>query len=218
MSNKEAVCLFAVRESRSSSMRLPSSLAPRERMTEQEEFGGVVDRRGCAGKGSPEEKTQGLWRPTGPSPEIKEPAVSSGYNSGDESHNNLCSPTSVLRCLSPSNEDSESQSPRAFPNFAEVQDIREDSSVSENFSEFSDYSSFETLIPNDIFDFRSSIPDFFEETRSLRDGGVLGDDFTDIVAAGSGFDFGFGGSKTWPADDYFQDIGDLFSSDPLVAL
>ncbi|KAH7513792.1 ethylene-responsive transcription factor CRF2 [Ziziphus jujuba] len=156
--------------------------------------------------------------PAKPSPEIKEPAVSSGYNSGDESHNNLCSPTSVLRCLSPSNEDSESQSPRAFPNFAEVQDIREDSSVSENFSEFSDYSSFETLIPNDIFDFRSSIPDFFEETRSLRDGGVLGDDFTDIFAAGSGFDFGFGGSKTWPADDYFQDIGDLFSSDPLVAL
>ncbi|KAJ4711948.1 Ethylene-responsive transcription factor [Melia azedarach] len=39
-------------------------------------------------------------------------AVSSGYNSGEESHNNinnLSSPVSVLRCPSPSNEEAESQ-------------------------------------------------------------------------------------------------------------
>lgn len=152
--------------------------------------------------------------PANPSPANK-PTVSCCYNSGDESNNHLCSPTSVLRCLSPSNEEAESQSPKGIQDIGELQDIiQEDSCVSENFSEFSDYSNFETLIPNDIFDFQSPIPDFFDET-SLRDG-ILNEDFNGIFTKSS-WDFGFG-SKPWHVDDYFQDIGDLFSSDPLVAL
>lgn len=163
----------------------------------------------------PDALTNFAMPPAKPLPESK-PAVSSGCNSVDESQSSLCSPTSVLRCLSSPNEEAESQSPKEAQKItAELQDIREDSCVSENFSEFSEYSSFETLIPNDIFDFQTSIPDFFEETR-LRDG-VFSDDFNGIFA-GSSFDFGFGDSKTWHADDYFQDIGDLFTSDPLVAL
>ncbi|KAM2166036.1 hypothetical protein COP2_039423 [Malus domestica] len=160
-------------------------------------------------------------------PDVK-PEVSSGFYSGDGSHNHLCSPTSVLRCPSPSNEEAESPCPKQSPEVIEVRNVRENSSVSKSLSEFSDYTSFETFIPNDIFNFETSIPDFLEET-SLRDDitdfgnfgiskegmtdfGNLGDLFVDSVQ-----DFGFG-STPWCTEDYFQDIGDLFSSDPLVAL
>lgn len=139
-------------------------------------------------------------------------AVSSGYYSGDESHNNhLWSPTSVLRCPSPSNEEAESQ---VLKETQDIGDIRDGSCVSENFSDFSEYSSFESFIPDDMFDFQSSIPDFLDQS-SLRDG-ILGQDFNDIFAETS-WDCGFS-SKSFSVDDYFQDIGDLFSSDPLVAL
>ncbi|GMN31726.1 hypothetical protein TIFTF001_003373 [Ficus carica] len=145
---------------------------------------------------------------TPPPPETK-PAVSSGYNSGEESHNinnhNLSSPTSVLRCPSPSNEEADSQ---ILKGIGDIGELRDDSCVSENFSEFSstEYSSFETFIPDDIFGFQSSIPDIFDKTG----------DFNDIFADSS-WDFGFG-SRSFQPDDYFQDIGDLFSLDPLVAL
>ncbi|KAL5551917.1 hypothetical protein UlMin_002093 [Ulmus minor] len=145
-------------------------------------------------------------------PEIKPTVNCGGYNSGNESHNNLCSPTSVLRCPSPSNEEAESETVKESGDIGdEVRDIVDESCVSENFSE---QSSFETFIPDDIFDFPTSLPDFFEDA-SMRDG-FLGDDFNDIFAS-STWDFGFG-PKTFPMDDYFQDIGDLFSSDPLLAL
>ncbi|PON82486.1 AP2/ERF transcription factor [Trema orientale] len=151
--------------------------------------------------------------PAKSSPENK-PAVSSGYYSGDESHNNqnLCSPTSVLRCPSPSNEEADSLGSKETSR--DIGDTRDESCVSENFSEFSEHSSFESFIPDDIFDFQSSIPDFFDET-SQRDG-IFGRDFSDIFAETS-WDFG-SASKAFQVDDYFQDIGDLFSSDPLVAL
>lgn len=145
---------------------------------------------------------------TPPPPETK-PAVSSGYNSGEESHNinchNLSSPTSVLRCPSPSNEEADSH---ILKGIGDIGELRDDSCVSENFSEFSssEYSSFETFIPDDIFGFQNSIPDIFDKTG----------DFNDIFADSS-WDFGFG-SRTFQPDDYFQDIGDLFSLDPLVAL
>ncbi|XP_062074508.1 ethylene-responsive transcription factor CRF2 [Humulus lupulus] len=137
--------------------------------------------------------------------------VSSGYYSGEESNNNLCSPTSVLRCPSPSIEEADSP---ASKEKRDIGEMRDDSCVSENFSEFSEHSSYGSFIPDDIFDFHSSIPDFFDET-SLRDG-ILCDDFSDIFTE-TCWDFGVA-SKTFPMDDYFQDIGDIFSSDPLVAL
>ncbi|KAL6182311.1 hypothetical protein ACLB2K_043734 [Fragaria x ananassa] len=153
------------------------------------------------------------------------PVISYGYNSGEESHNTICSPTSVLRYPSPSNEDvSSSPSPKHLQpkqeqQLQQVQDVQEDSCVSENFSELSDHTSFESFISDDIFDFQTTIPDFFEETsvfkgnnNSFCDFGNFGDIFTE-----SAMDFGFGSSGSTTCD-YFQDIGDLFASDPLVAL
>lgn len=140
--------------------------------------------------------------------------VVSGYNSGDESHSNhnLCSPTSVLRCPSPSNEEAESQSPESTKGVAEIGDTRDESCVSENFSDFSAYSAFDSFIPNDIFDFPSSVPDLFDET-SLRNG-VFGEDYCGDMFLSSCENFGFGFSRLH-VDDYFQDIGDIFGSDPL---
>ncbi|CAA0812114.1 Ethylene-responsive transcription factor CRF4 [Striga hermonthica] len=50
-------------------------------------------------------------------------------------------------------------------------------------------------------------------------GGIFGPDFCcpDDALNGSSADFGFGPS-TWQVDDCFQDIGDIFGSDPLLAL
>ncbi|KAA8522484.1 hypothetical protein F0562_013155 [Nyssa sinensis] len=146
-------------------------------------------------------------------PEIKPSSTCSGYNSCEESHNNLSSPTSVLRFVTPCNElNEEVESPQSQSNDAvkEAIDIRDDISISENFS---DFSSFDTLFPND-FNFENPITDLFDET-CLRDS-IFGEACGDMFL-GSGEDFGLG-SSAWPEDDYFQDIGDIFGSDPLVAL
>ncbi|KAG6636641.1 hypothetical protein I3843_11G122100 [Carya illinoinensis] len=145
----------------------------------------------------------------------KNPLNSSGYNSGEESHNHhLCSPTSVLRCPSPSNEEIESQSLDTTKEIVEVQDARDESCVSENFSEFSEYSTLDSLIPADIFNFGNSVSDLFEGT-SLKES-VFEEDFGDMLLS-SCENLGLSFSK-WHVDDYFQDIGDIFGSDPLVAL
>ncbi|ESR52647.1 ethylene-responsive transcription factor CRF2 [Citrus sinensis] len=143
-------------------------------------------------------------------------SLSSGYNSGEESHNNinnLSSPVSVLRCPSPSNEEAESRTSKESPDIAsDMREMRDESSVSETLSAFSEYSTFDnTLFPNDIFDFKSSVPDLFGCTE-----GIFKDDW-DGLFYDSSMDFGFGLS-TWRADDHFQDIGDIFASDNLVAI
>lgn len=143
------------------------------------------------------------------------PAVSSSYNSGDESHNNntICSPTSVLRFPSStsSNEEAESQSGLCRK---EVREFKKESSSSENLSEFSEYSSINTCFPHDNFDFYSSMRDIFNEASMQN--GFLEDDSEDMFVDSSG-DFGFGFSN-WNVEDHFQDIGDLFGSDTLVAI
>lgn len=141
--------------------------------------------------------------------------IISGYNSGDESHSNhnLCSPTSVLRCPSPSNEEAESQTTESTKGIAEIRDARDESCVSENFSDFSEYSALDSFIPNNIFDFQTSVPDPFDET-SLR-GCVFGEEYCGDMFLSSCENFGFGFSRLH-VDDYFQDIGDIFGSDPLV--
>uniref|UniRef100_A0A5B6ZYQ1 Putative ethylene-responsive transcription factor CRF2 n=1 Tax=Davidia involucrata TaxID=16924 RepID=A0A5B6ZYQ1_DAVIN len=150
--------------------------------------------------------------PAKPVPEIKPVSTCSGYNSGEESQNNLCSPTSVLRFVSPCNEEAESSQDQS--NDAVIKeaggDIRDDMSVSENFSDFSPSDS---LFPND-FELQNPIPDLFDETF-LRDS-IFGEGCGDMLI-GSGEDFGFG-SSAWPVDDYFQDFNDIFGSEPLVAL
>ncbi|XVE58003.1 hypothetical protein DITRI_Ditri04bG0135300 [Diplodiscus trichospermus] len=146
----------------------------------------------------------------------QKPLSSSDYNSGEESHNtNLCSPTSVLRCPSLSTNEVDSQSVKESREIgSEPGDVLHDSRCisRENFSDFSDYSS---LFPNDIF---SSVPNLFDDNTCL-DEGFLKDDFGNGFLSSAGdIEFGFGGFSSWQhVDDHFQDIGDLFGSDPLLA-
>ncbi|KAJ7945010.1 Ethylene-responsive transcription factor [Quillaja saponaria] len=145
--------------------------------------------------------------------------VTSGYNSGEESqNNNVCSPTSVLLCPSPSNEEAESQSPmiREVHDIIESGEFQEGSCVSENFCEVSGHTTFESFIPNGIFDFQSSLPNLFDDDNLLPESISREVDCGDIFLSSSE-NFGFGFS-TWHRDDHFQDIGDLFLSDGLVAL
>nr|QNI23911.1 AP2/ERF transcription factor [Camptotheca acuminata] len=143
-------------------------------------------------------------------PEIKPLSMCSGYNSGEESHNNLNSPTSVLRCVSHSNEEVESSQSQSNDAVKEAMGIRDDICVSENFT---DFSSFDMLFSND-FNFENPIKDLFDET-CLRDS-IYGEACGDL-SLGSGQDFGLG-TSSWPEDDCFQDISDIFGSDPLVVL
>ncbi|KAF5730054.1 ethylene-responsive transcription factor CRF2-like [Tripterygium wilfordii] len=149
----------------------------------------------------PDALTNFVTPPSKPQPESK-PALFGGYNSGDESvDNNIASPTSVLRCPSPSsNEEAETHSGISSKESPEV--------VGEHLEESS------TLFPQDMFDFPSSVPDVVGET-SLRTG-FWNDDFGDTFL-NSCMDFGFGFSN-WHVEEHFQDIGDLFGSDPLIAM
>ncbi|KAL4341359.1 hypothetical protein GQ457_08G033060 [Hibiscus cannabinus] len=121
--------------------------------------------------------------PTTPPHQKPLSSSSSDYNSVDESHD-LCSPTSVLRCPSPSiDSQSISDSPFCIP------------------------------FPGDIF---SSVPNLFDDDNTSLHQGFMKDDFGNEFFS---FDFEFGGFSSWPhADDHFQDIGDLFGSDPLLAI
>ncbi|GMH09347.1 hypothetical protein Nepgr_011188 [Nepenthes gracilis] len=148
-------------------------------------------------------------------------AVRSGDNPIDRPHNALCSPTSVLRFQSASNEEADSNSPRSEPAPGPVKsevgemELDTDTCGSENLSE---YSSFDSLFPCNFFDFEThpeqSVPDLFDP--SGLDGYIFSEDCEDMFLL-SGDNLGFGFSS-WPNIDHFQDIGDIFGSDPLVAL
>lgn len=153
-------------------------------------------------------------------------STSSGYNSGEESHNNLGSPKSVLRFASTSNDESQNNedvegessclpSPRYDGVKASNRDSHNDASVSENVSD-------DSLFPKDIFVFENPVPDFCDlfggeavsvfEENEFDCGNLL------IQTSKDNLDFGFGSSPWPPTDDIFHDIGDLFGSDPVVAL
>lgn len=170
--------------------------------------------------------------------------TSSGYNSGEESNNNqISSPKSVLRFnYSPAIDETVSlcQQPEndAVTPFQKIKE--EKISLPENFSGFP---TMEALFPDGLFDFQDPVPDLsdlFEKSGVREDifvqdcdqlfigpdlfeeAGLRDDIFVedcDQLFIGSGDMCGYG-QPTWPADDYlqFQDIGDLFGSDSLVAL
>ncbi|GAB4857488.1 hypothetical protein Ancab_015397 [Ancistrocladus abbreviatus] len=158
-------------------------------------------------------------------PEEVKAAVSFGYHSGDESHNILCSPTSVL--LFQQNEEAYSNSlrPESRPVKVLEEEVREmeqdnETCPSENFSEdYPSFGSFDSLFPCNFFDFEStelSVSDLFDD--SGLDDHIFSQDPKDDLFLMSGDDFEFGFS-TWPDGyDHFQDIDDIFGSDPLVAL
>lgn len=131
-------------------------------------------------------------------------AADSSEESNNNCKNNLYSPKSVLRYVSPSNEEAESQSP--------VQEQVHENIVGQTV--FSDSSPFDTVFPNDLFDFQSTVSDLFGEVGFGES--LLEDNICDMFF-GSAVDF-LPDLSTWRQDDYFQDIGDLFGSDPRVAL
>lgn len=140
---------------------------------------------------------------TPPPVETKPPQVSE-YNSGEESqsNNNICSPTSVLRCPSSANEEAESQSNKnAREVSCKAEEVGEEACVSESLLEL------ETLFASDVF---SGVPDIFDDTTKEN----YAEMFEDF---GVGYGMGYGFSS-WHVEDHFQDIGDLFGSDPLVAI
>ncbi|XP_060180117.1 ethylene-responsive transcription factor CRF2-like isoform X2 [Lycium barbarum] len=120
--------------------------------------------------------------------EIKVEGSCFGYNSVHDSHP---SPTSVLHFTSEEADTELSPSPMKI-------DIEHNFPIPENFS---DFSSFESLFPHELFQFENPVPvpDWFEAT-SLQDNFV-----------GSSNDFGL-------VDDFFLDFGDIFGFDPLIAL
>ncbi|XVF51367.1 hypothetical protein PTKIN_Ptkin04bG0179500 [Pterospermum kingtungense] len=135
------------------------------------------------------------------------------YNSGEESHNtNIRSPTSVLRCPSLSADEVDTESVKESREIGS-ESLHDSRCVSiENFSDFSDYS----LFPSDIF---SSVPSLFDDKTSLHEGFFKDDFGNEFLSSGGDFEFAFGGFSSWQhVDDHFQDIGDLFGSDPLLAI
>nr|GMD01618.1 ethylene-responsive transcription factor CRF2 [Ipomoea batatas] len=142
--------------------------------------------------------------------------VDSGYNSGEESHNNQRSPKSVLFF----NEEPETSSFLPPPN--DAVEMSQDFAVADNTSvpeNFPDFSPFDPLFPNDLFKFDNPVPvpvpDVFDVT-GLSDK-IFEEEWCCDMFIGSSHDTGFG-LPALPADDFFLDYGDIFGSDPLVAL
>lgn len=153
-----------------------------------------------------------------PAAAAKDSKTSSVYYSGEESqsHSNAKSPKSVLRFISAADSQAEAE--------AEVESEAESSCVfpqidavarSENGDEnFSDFPSFPPA--DDLFAEFENPVDLFDHTGFSDD--IFGTDFcSSDFLIGSSTDFGLG-SSNWQTDDFFHDFGDIFGSDPLVAL
>lgn len=130
-----------------------------------------------------------------------------------EEEEKLSSPKSVLQSQSGNLSEEVESVTTKDDTISECRDESPSSSsasgLSENLSEF----------PPDIFDFQTSLPDLFDETNITES--IYSDAAwvspTENFDLAFDFESGFGFSN-WHRDDYFQDIGDLFVTDPLVAL
>ncbi|KAF8087214.1 hypothetical protein N665_0595s0024 [Sinapis alba] len=133
-----------------------------------------------------------------PSPVKKKSKIKHAAASSSTSSDCLRSPVSVLRSPFTVGEIAGRTSSTAAVNVKE-----------ETFSDFS--APFFT--DDDLFDFRSSVvPDFLS-------GDLFGEDLFADTCTGMDFGFDFGsGLSNWHVEDHFQDIGDLFGSDPLLAV
>lgn len=137
-------------------------------------------------------------------------STSSDYNSAEESQNYRLSPKSVLRYEDSQNGEAEMTSHWATP----VHDgFKDTGRVDSSWEKFSDY----PLFTDEIFGFENPIPDLFGGSHNGYFG-VDGFDCNRMVIQTNHDDFDFGSSVWGTEDDLFQDFGDLFESDPLVAL
>lgn len=145
-----------------------------------------------------------------PPPEKKLSPVSSSYISGEEA---ATSPKSVLRFASASTTDESTAESTHNDAGNEASEITGDDATAS--VDFTGFQPFDTPLfsTSDLFDFTDIIPDIFDPTT------MSGAPFQDSDPVGmfmdSAIDVGFG---TWPVDDYFNDFGDIFGSDPLVSL
>nr|ACC91243.1 unknown [Arabidopsis halleri] len=139
---------------------------------------------------------------------VKKSVTASSSISRSSSNDCLCSPVSVLRSPFAVDEFSGISSPP--PAAVVVKEEPSMTTVSETFSDFSA----PLFSDDDVFDFRSSVvPDYLG-------GDLFGEDlFTADMCTDMNFGFDFGsGLSSWHLEDHFQDIGDLFGSDPLLAV
>ncbi|RWR93212.1 ethylene-responsive transcription factor CRF3 [Cinnamomum micranthum f. kanehirae] len=135
--------------------------------------------------------------------------------SADECQN-LPSPTSVLRfCSSTSSmEEVESQNHQEQVQ-DQIEEVKEETTSSQNFST-AELMLSETPFLNDFsYLEEKSVPGFLD--GAFPDN-FFGDDDVGEVFLGRSDDFDFGFSSMWPPlEDPFQEIGDLFASDPLLS-
>lgn len=147
---------------------------------------------------------------------------SSDYDDGSHLHTpSIYSPTSVLR-FQPEPEP-EPVSPRVEPVLVKEEKLQECQTLGPTpttSSSSSPYvSCFDSLFPSDFFDFDGTVPDLFEDSGfGSEDGHVFGHDCNADMLFNGGDDFDLFGSSGWSSHDYFPDIGDIFGSDPLVAI
>ncbi|KAF5743477.1 putative Ethylene-responsive transcription factor [Tripterygium wilfordii] len=166
--------------------------------------------------------------------EEKPSSVDSGYESGDESQShNLCSPTSVLNFRSSqTTEEEEPQKPQKSVELSvQTKPVEDLKPVKEEPMEYQGESSISDEIGNyfpigeelpfldDFFNFPTSEPLFFDDPSPapMLQESISDEDSGDIFLD-TPIDFGLSSSLSLYQDDCFQDIGDLFFSEPLVAL
>ena len=167
-------------------------------------------------------------------PENINVASVSGYESGDESSHNLSSPTSVFNFRTQSSEETAVEPEKPVQ---ELEEEEEEESKPPPFQEQLVSSECqgetETNLPDDSGDylpldfpfldefFNIPVPglSLFDDTATIfPDNSVFSEDFSDMLLD-THQDFGCSSpSSISQVDDYFEDIGDLFFSDPLVAL
>ncbi|KAK8478210.1 hypothetical protein V6N13_032472 [Hibiscus sabdariffa] len=155
--------------------------------------------------------------------------VASGYESGDELSHNLSSPTSVLNFRTQSSEETATEQEKP------VQELQEEESEPPTVPEPVVPSKCEVQTETSLFDqsgdylpldfpfldefFNVSVPElsFLDYTATeLPEGENISDALVGITQ-----DFGCcssSSSSISKVDDYFDDIADIFFSDPLVAL
>ncbi|XVF53455.1 hypothetical protein PTKIN_Ptkin05aG0100600 [Pterospermum kingtungense] len=167
-------------------------------------------------------------------PENINVASVSGYESGDESSHNLSSPTSVFNFRTQSTEETAVEPEKP------VQELHEEVSkppppAQDHLVPSECHGETETNLPDASGDylpldfpflsefFNISVPglSLFDNTATiLPDSCVFNEDLSGVLFD-MPQDFGCSSSSSWSisqVDDYFEDIGDLFFSDPFVAL
>lgn len=120
---------------------------------------------------------------------------------------NLSSPTSILRFCSSSTDEktSDKQISQRLP-VKEEED--EDEAEAPDITTTAEFFPTETSFLSDLPPLESQVPGFLEDSSPQI---FMFEDFADILIDD------YGSSMMWHVDDYFQDIGDLFASDPLPA-